>query len=228
MTAALILSALGIGFAHSFETDHLLAVSNIVSSRNKLIKAIKDGLFWGLGHTSTILIVSIFFLTLKYQVNEKIFSYFEAIVGVMLVLLGTYRLIQLAKSYRMPIAEILPHTHAHHADTHSHTHIVARPELEMKGFAHLSSYFIGTVHGLAGSGSVIIGVLATMESIFSGYMYLLVFGIGSIGGMILAATTFGLPFTQKLISNKIFQAILIVASSLLSIYFGIKIIFEHI
>ena len=42
------------GFTHAFEADHLLAVSNIVSQRNSIWSSMKDGIFWGLGHASTI------------------------------------------------------------------------------------------------------------------------------------------------------------------------------
>ena len=40
-----------VGFGHAFEADHLVAVSNIVSKRNNLSLAIKDGIYWVLGHT---------------------------------------------------------------------------------------------------------------------------------------------------------------------------------
>lgn len=80
------------GFAHAFETDHLLAVSNIVSQRNNAFKSMKDGIFWGLGHTSTILLIGILILLLKVHVNENYFHFLEAGVGVMLVIMGFFRL----------------------------------------------------------------------------------------------------------------------------------------
>ena len=49
------------GFTHAFETDHLLAVSNIVTRRTSIKMSLKDGIAWGLGHTTTILIVAFCF-----------------------------------------------------------------------------------------------------------------------------------------------------------------------
>lgn len=221
MTLTLIVSALLIGFTHAFEADHLLAVSNIVSSRAKLLKAIKDGLFWGLGHTSSILMISIFFLTLQYQVNEKSFTYFEALVGVMLTGLGIFRLYKLKLNYTL-ILDSPPVDTAKHP--HTHTHLANEPHKT----SHLPSYIIGSIHGLAGSGSLMIVVLASVQNTGEGFVYLLCFGIGSIVGMMLAAATFGIPFSQQMFKNKILQASLVIFSSVLSIYFGIKIIAENL
>lgn len=62
----LLFGAAAIGFSHSFEADHLVAVSSIVTRRDSTISAIKDGIFWGLGHTSTILVVAIIYMIGKF------------------------------------------------------------------------------------------------------------------------------------------------------------------
>ncbi len=67
-----------VGFTHAFEIDHLLAVSSIVTRRNSFVKAMKDGIFWGLGHTSTILAVGMVMLVARYIIAEHTFQYFEA------------------------------------------------------------------------------------------------------------------------------------------------------
>ena len=54
-----LLFAAMIGFTHAFEADHLVAVSNIVTKRDKLLLAVKDGIYWGLGHTSTIFLIGL-------------------------------------------------------------------------------------------------------------------------------------------------------------------------
>ena len=83
------------GLEHAFEADHLLAVSNLVTHRNDIKQSIKDGIFWGIGHTSTIFFVGILMILFKFQISPDIFKYFEASVGVMLILLGTYRIFKL-------------------------------------------------------------------------------------------------------------------------------------
>jgi high-affinity nickel permease len=54
-TSIPLLFAAVVGFQHAFEADHLVAVSSIVSKRRSTLLAVKDGIFGGLGHTSTIL-----------------------------------------------------------------------------------------------------------------------------------------------------------------------------
>ncbi|MBU2376981.1 MAG: urease accessory protein, partial [Bacteroidetes bacterium] len=75
-----ILLTIYAGFTHAFESDHIIAVSNMVVKRNKIIKAMKEGMFWGLGHTSTILLIGILFLFLKYKISPNTYKYLEAIV----------------------------------------------------------------------------------------------------------------------------------------------------
>ena len=58
------------GFAHAFEADHLLAVGNIVSQRNNTRLSLKDGIFWGLGHASTIFFIGLLMIVLKAGISE--------------------------------------------------------------------------------------------------------------------------------------------------------------
>ncbi|MGI9160430.1 MAG: urease accessory protein, partial [Saprospiraceae bacterium] len=87
-----LLFAAVVGFSHAFEADHLLAVSNIVTKRNAFWPAIKDGIAWGLGHTSTIFILGFLMIALKIGLSEQVFHYLEASVGLMLLTLGFFRL----------------------------------------------------------------------------------------------------------------------------------------
>ena len=100
----IFLFSLLLGFEHAFEIDHLLAVSSIVAKRTSLWLAIKDGVFWGLGHTSTILLVGVVILVFQIIIPEHYFKYFEAIVGVMLVILGVMRLYNV---YQFLLPELL-------------------------------------------------------------------------------------------------------------------------
>jgi high-affinity nickel permease len=139
------------GFTHALETDHLLAVSNIVTRRKTILSSIKDGMFWGFGHTTTILCIGIITILFRMNIRAHYFNYFEAIVGLMLVLLGTYRLIQFFSKTKTPTE--LAHMHAH-MNHEVHTHI---PPVNKKSrYPHIAAYGIGLVHGLAGSGALIL------------------------------------------------------------------------
>src|ERR1700733_8553327 len=97
------------GFTHAFEADHLLAVSNIVSQRNNIWSSMKDGTFWGLGHASTICFIGLLMILFKVGIPDQYFHYFEATVGLMLIVLAVYRLIIFFRSNK-----IIVHTHGHH------------------------------------------------------------------------------------------------------------------
>lgn len=208
-----ILLTLYAGFTHAFETDHLLAVSNMVTNRSRLQKAMKDGIFWGLGHTSTILIVGCIFLIIKFQIEAVWFSCFEAAVGFMLIFLGLYRFLKWYKN-KPPVF-----AHYHDGKFHSHT-----SEIQ----SHLPSYFIGLVHGLAGSGALMLIVLSKANSTLSSLLYLVLFGIGSIAGMMLAAALFSLPFTKKYLQHTTIQGLLIMISSALCIVYGLFVVKENL
>ena len=212
------------GFTHAFEADHLLAVSNIVTTRNKLKLAIKDGLYWGLGHTSTIFFIGILMILFKAGISEKHFHYFEATVGLMLIALAIYRLV---KFFR--IKKIIIHTHGHdHAgEEHKHLHVHLNKEQKHQ-HAHSLAYGVGLVHGLAGSGALIVIVMSQMKGPLDGLVYLVIFGIGCIAGMMLASGFFSIPFSKKLMQAKVLQSFLIITSSLLCLLYGGKVIYENL
>ncbi|HKK74033.1 MAG TPA: hypothetical protein VJ953_03075 [Saprospiraceae bacterium] len=193
-----------VGFSHAFEADHLVAVSNIVTKRDKLLLAVKDGIYWGLGHTSTIFLIGLLIIVGKATFLNGYFSYFEAGVGVMLVLLGVYRLRQY-RIKRRQSEELFDDKHQHHL-----------------------AYGVGFIHGLAGSGAMILLVMSEIQSTFNSMIYLLIFGVGSVLGMLVAAGIFSLPFSRKISDNQQFQLALVVLSSLLCIGYGTFVVYENI
>jgi high-affinity nickel permease len=219
----LLLYALYEGLLHAFEADHILAVTNIVSQRNKLLPALKDGVFWGLGHTSTIFLVGILMIVFKVHIPEGTFSYFEASVGLMLILVATYRLYiflldeQTALSFHR-------HTHEHAGENkHLHTHI----HLKGKNL-HKASYGIGIVHGLAGSGTLVVLIMTQIASIANSILYLVIFGLGTMVGMSLVAGVFSVPFSKKLIDSKILRTVLVIVSSGLCFVYGCYVIYANL
>ncbi len=217
-----LLAAL-VGFRHAFETDHLVAVSNIVTKRNSVLLAIKDGTFWGLGHSTSILIVGIIMLLLRYEIPGNYFQIMEGAVGVMIIALGIFRLYQYFK--QNPIS-IHAHTHSHDDTTHTHLHIHAG-EKEKHKHLHKVSFGVGIIHGLAGSGVLIAAAMAAMKTIGTSILFLVVFSVGCILGMMTAAGLFGLPFSKKLQSFERVQQVLVVVSCLICVILGYKIMAEN-
>ncbi|HMQ90858.1 MAG TPA: urease accessory protein [Flavilitoribacter sp.] len=199
-----LLFAAVVGFGHAFEADHLVAVSNIVTKRDKLNLALKDGIFWGLGHTSMIFLIGLVVILGKVAVDETVFAWFEALVGCMLIGLGGFRLFQFFRHRRLHRQHI---RHEHHPlMDHHHNH-------------HLA-YGVGLIHGLAGSGAMILLVMTEIRGSFNSLLYLVIFGVGSIAGMLVAAGIFSLPFSRKLQGKHGLQSGLILLSSVLCIGYG--------
>jgi hypothetical protein len=203
-----LLFAAVVGFTHAFEVDHLLAVSSIVTRRKSLMMSIKDGVYWGLGHTSTILIIGLVMLVARVSVAEGTFHVFEAGVGFMLILLGAHRI---WKTWR-----------------HEQVHAQAHGLKKVDDHNHHLAYGVGLVHGLAGSGTLVLLVMTELKSNVEAMLYLLIFGLGSVVGMLLASGAFSLPFASKLHSTKWVTTGLTLTSSLLCIAFGIRVVYENI
>ena len=215
----LLAYALYEGLLHAIEADHVLAVTNIVSQRNKIWPALMDGIYWGLGHTSTIFLIGIVMIMLKVNIPDSSFSYFEAAVGLMLILVASYRLYIFFRD---------GHIHKHekeHAGVNNHSHIHVHPKGDN---LHKTSYGIGLVHGLAGSGALVVLVMTQINSMANSLLYLVIFGIGSIVGMTLVAGVFSIPFSKKLINSKVLRTILVLTSSSLCFAYGCYVIYENL
>ena len=197
----LLLYALYEGLLHAFEADHVLAVTNIVSQRSRIFPALKDGLFWGLGHTSTIFLIGIIMILFRTGIPDSSFSRFEAAVGLMLILVASYRLYLFFRR---------------------------REHLDSYASLHKTSYAIGLVHGLAGSGTLVVLVMTQVNSVWSSLLYLLIFGAGSIAGMTLVAGIFGIPFSRRLINPKPLRTALVLLSSALCFAYGCFVIYNNL
>jgi sulfite exporter TauE/SafE len=186
-----VLTALLFGFLlgvrHALDADHIVAVTTIVSRTGSLLRSALVGLSWGLGHTFTLFAAGFLVLVLKLTIPDKLALSMEFVVGIFLVLLGVPLVWQLVVSRRHVHWHVhgdKRHLHSHfHDDTPEHDHQHIRRPLLM-----------GMVHGLAGSGALTLLVLGTMSSVAQGLVFLLVFGVGSILGMVLFSGLIGLPF----------------------------------
>ena len=181
------------GLNHAVESDHLAAVSAIVTERKSLWSSAVIGGIWGLGHTISLFAAGIFVLFLNFQISEQTERMLEFCVGVMLVLLGLNVLRKLLFG-----ANLHFHTHEHDNRVHAHLHNPSTTD-EMHADHNFSfsprALIIGMIHGLAGSAALMLLVIPTIESRPLGLLYILIFGAGSIGGMMLMSLLVGLPFS---------------------------------
>jgi sulfite exporter TauE/SafE len=191
MPEATVLAALFFGFLlgikHALDADHIVAVTTIVSRSGSLLRSAIVGLSWGLGHTLTLFAAGLAVLVFRLTIPDKLSLGMEFAVGVMLVLLGAPLVWQLLKKKH----HLHMHQHGESSHIHSHSH-EETPEHEHKHIRR--PLLMGMIHGLAGSGVLTLLVLNTMSSVGQGLVFLLVFGVGSILGMVLFSGAIGLPF----------------------------------
>lgn len=194
--AGVLLLGLLIGLRHSMEADHVAAVSTMVASGTKSIKKASIlGAVWGLGHTASLLIAGFIVLLLAVNIPQELSSKFEFGVGIMLVILAAATIT--GRSIMQVIKGIIKkersHKHAHEHGNFVHAHEHAH---HGKHYHTHKSLIVGMVHGLAGSGALMVLILPTISSISLGLAYIGIFGAGSIIGMAAISTVIGIPFTR--------------------------------
>jgi cytochrome c biogenesis protein CcdA len=179
-----------LGARHALDIDHVTAVTTILSERPDLRLSGLIGACWGFGHTAMLLVVGVGVLVFKIAIPERVASGLEILVGLMLVALGSSLALTLWRGrWHLHVHEHggtrHQHLHSHRLDaSHVHVHWL---RLTLKPFA------VGMVHGLAGSAGLALMVLATVRSVWQGIAYLLLFGVGSIVGMIALGALISLP-----------------------------------
>jgi len=214
------------GLQHATEADHITAVATLVSKNRKLGKASLLGALWGAGHTLTLFIAGLAVLLLAVSIPAKLALSLEFGVGIMLIILGLSVIRSVRKnavidSFFNMFSTKHMHPHAHGNKIHVHPH----GHNEEHTHSH-KSIIVGMIHGMAGSGALMLVVLSTVDSVMSGLAYIALFGIGSIVGMLAISTAIGVPFvfTAKRFGNvnRYVRAI----AAVVSIGLGISVMYE--
>jgi ABC-type nickel/cobalt efflux system permease component RcnA len=249
MISGLAILAIGffLGMRHATDPDHVIAVSTIVSRERSLSKAALIGALWGLGHTITIVLVGAAIIVFNIVIPPRVGLTMELAVGLMLILLGILNLSGISKWLSEKFSPAHPHitgehSHLHehdrHVHYHWHSHAPSREHhadslpppkwfgsaVSRLGLFHsLRPLLVGIVHGLAGSAAVALLVLGTIRNPLWGVFYLLVFGVGTIAGMMFITVALALPFSFAGTRFAGLNRGLIVGSGLLSLIFGLYI-----
>jgi sulfite exporter TauE/SafE len=227
----LLLVSFGLGLKHATEPDHLAAVSTIVSERKNIWSASLIGALWGVGHTISILVAGMLVVFLHFEISERLALILEFGVALMLIGLGLDTLRKVVRG-----GQIHWHMHRHGGLRHIHPHVHEAADAHPHSKTHSATHhglklsprplLVGMVHGLAGSGALMLLVLSTIQSKAVGIAYLLVFGVGSIGGMMVMSFLVGLPF--HLTVNRFTRAewLLRAAAGLFSLGFGFFMVYD--
>jgi len=233
--AAVLALGFFLGMRHATDADHVVAVSNIVTRERTLRAAAPIGALWGLGHTLTILLVGGAIVLFGIVIPPRLGLGMELSVAIMLVLLGGLNVRSVLSDARslasahghahLPGAAHL-HEQAHgHAVLHTHPHALA-DAVRLARPRSLRPLFVGIVHGLAGSAAVALLVLGAIGDPLWALGYLLVFGIGTIAGMVLITTAIAVPITVAAQKFARFHRALGIATGLASVLFGALLVYE--
>lgn len=194
-----------LGMKHSTDADHVVAVTTIVSQQKKLSLASKIGMIWGFGHTLTILIIGSAIIYLQYTISPRLGLSMEFSVGVMIVILGLWSL-----------KKFLLHGHAHGNEASA-----AKDKLS----GWIRPLIVGFIHGMAGSAAVALLVLNAISNQKLAFIYLLLFGLGTVAGMMLVTVLLGLPYIYSK-NIRFLNRGLGITTAVFSIGFGLFMMYE--
>lgn len=216
------------GFRHALEADHVMAILALNADAGRS-RAVVQGVVWGIGHTLTLLVVGVAFLSMDALIPDQFANFLELIVGVMLVALGVDVLRRLTKrrihahahKHETGVVHFHLHTHDrdgnHEQDEHKHSHF---------GDIPLRTLLIGFIHGLSGSAALILLTLQMVQSIVLGTIYILLFGIGSIMGMALLSAAVAIP-ANSLRKFNAWHTRMRAAIGTITVLFGANMIYSY-
>lgn len=193
-----------LGMRHATDSDHVVAVTTIVSQQRRVTSAALTGISWGIGHSITLLVVGAAIILFGVAVPERLGMSLEFCVALMLILLGLLNL----GGFRRRENEAHEHSHRHGP------HLRFRPVV------------VGAVHGLAGSAAVALLVLPMIREPIWAFVYLLIFAAGTIGGMMLITAIIAVPITYSANRFQSFNRYIGAAAGAFSVGFGLFLVHQ--
>jgi high-affinity nickel permease len=216
--------ALVLGLRHASDPDHLVAVTSLVAADDGGTRgATRLGAWWGLGHALTLVLLGVPLILFKSALPTWLESGAETAVGVVVILLalrvtwkwarGHYR----AGRHPHTAGDAVPnrgsHRHlrrAEHETTHRHRS-VRTPQQALA---------LGMLHGLAGTGAVVVLLLAALPTQLEAGLALAVFAPMTILSMAACTTAFAWVLTRRLV-EPVYRTVLIPALGLFGVMFGL-------
>jgi high-affinity nickel permease len=197
---ALLGLGLLLGLRHAADPDHVVAISAIAARTRRLWPATRIGIVWGLGHTLTLSIVAGGIILFDWVVPPRLGLAMELCVAIALVVVG--------------LLNVRSHSHAH---DHAELSDASGP---------WRAFFVGLVHGLAGSAAVALLVVSTVHDPMWACAYLLMFGAGTLAGMALITTGLALPVSAAAHHWHGGGHLIRLATGALSITMGIWLVYQ--
>jgi ABC-type nickel/cobalt efflux system permease component RcnA len=215
-----LLVALGIAFLlglrHASDPDHLVAVTSLVAAEDgDTRKAARLGAWWGIGHAGALVALGIPLIAFKAELPGWLESGAEKAIGVIIVVLAGRVIFKWARGdYR---ATVHAHDDGHSSRRHlrrghAHRHVKVRTNGQ--------ALSIGLVHGLAGTGAVVLLLIAALPTRLEAGLALAVFAPMSIVSMAALTAAFAWVLTRPMI-EPVYRSVLIPALGAFGVMFGV-------
>ena len=207
-----------LGLRHASDPDHLVAVTSLVAAEDGDTRAAaRLGAWWGLGHAAMLVVIGIPLIAFKSELPVWLESGAEKAIGLVIVVLA---LRVIWKWFR---GDFRAGRHAHPEPEGAHSHL--RPA-QPREHGHRpvrtprQAFFIGVLHGIAGTGAVVLLLLAALPTKLEAALALGVFAPMSIASMALCTTAFAWVLTRRIV-EPVYRSALIPAIGLFGVTFGV-------
>jgi high-affinity nickel permease len=214
LATALIVAFL-LGLRHASDPDHLVAVTSLVAADDGDTRgAARLGAWWGIGHAAALLALGLPLIFLKGELPTWLETGAERAVGVVILVLAArviYKWVRgdfRAGAHRH---EAKPHRHLRRGTATEHPHRHVRSPRQAMG--------IGLLHGLAGTGAVVVLLIAALPGQLEAAAALAVFAPMSIVSMALCTGVFAWVLTRPIV-EPVYRTVLIPALGLFGVMFG--------
>jgi high-affinity nickel permease len=204
-----------LGLRHASDPDHLVAVTSLVAAEDgDTRKAARLGAWWGIGHAGALVVIGIPLIAFKAELPAWLESGAEKAIGALILVLATRVIYKWARGdYR---ATAHAHDDGHRNRRHlskgdGHRHVKVRTPAQ--------ALSIGLLHGLAGTGAVVLLLIAALPTRLEAGLALAVFAPMSIASMAALTAAFAWVLTRPII-EPVYRSILIPALGLFGVMFG--------
>jgi high-affinity nickel permease len=210
--------ALVLGLRHATDPDHLVAVTSLVAAEDgDTRRATRLGAWWGAGHAGMLLLIGLPLIFLKSRLPDWLETGAERAVGVVILALATRVIVKWARGdYR---SSAHAHDDGHGKRRHlrrghgsGHHHVAVRSPTQ--------ALSIGMLHGLAGTGAVVLLLIAALPTKLEAALALAVFAPMSAVSMALCTTAFAWLLTRPLV-EPVYRMVLIPGLGLFGLMFGL-------
>lgn len=216
--------ALTLGLRHASDPDHLVAVTSLVAADGGDTRgATRLGAWWGVGHGATLLLIGLPLIFFKSELPAWLETGAEKAVGVVILVLAA----RVIYKWMQGDYKAAAHDHAHpgpetrdthdrrrhlrRGSDHDHRHRQVRTPQQALG--------IGMLHGLAGTGAVVLLLIAALPSQLEAAAALAVFAPMSVLSMALCTSLFAWVLTRPIV-EPVYRSVLIPALGLFALTFG--------